>query len=49
MECDRSDHCRTTVEEKRAGRRRRAGAEGSLGGRDADGIWTDQWENVHAA
>lgn len=40
MECDRPDRCRTTVEEGREGgrrKRRRAGAERSLGGGDADG------------
>lgn len=37
MECDRLDRCRTTVEEGREGGRRRAGAERSLGGGDADG------------
>lgn len=37
MECDRPDRCRTTVEEEKEGGRRRAGAERSLGGGDADG------------
>lgn len=37
MECDRPDHCRTTAEKGREGRRRGAGAERSLGGGDADG------------
>lgn len=37
MECDRSDRCRTTVEEGREGGRRRAGAERRLGGGDANG------------